>query len=62
VGPRAVLDAVVNEKVPGVEILYRIIYLKFCNYKFVIPYNLSGKSRDNSVGIALGYGLDDRSS
>jgi hypothetical protein len=35
------------------------IYYDFCNFKnFIKEY----KSRDNSVGIALGYGLDDRGS
>jgi hypothetical protein len=32
------------------------------NHEILVIYYVLRKSRDNSVGIALGYGLDDRGS
>jgi hypothetical protein len=40
------------------------IYIKFSNVNFIIfiLHKILFKSRDSSVGIALGYGWDDRGS
>jgi hypothetical protein len=53
--PIAVLDAM------DFIYIYFIVFLIFLVLSFIFIYmSLNYKSRDSSVGIALGYGLDDR--
>jgi hypothetical protein len=42
------------------SMIYSVIF--YCSRQLCIDYDIGKRSRDSSVGIALGYGLDDRGS